>query len=58
MIITIKDELNAKSNILLTKDDKVDLVDRINMSKLEIIIWIVGTGILQFILSILAKKFL
>lgn len=54
----VKDEVDAKSNILLTKDDKIDLVDRINKSKLETIIWIVGTGVLQFILSILAKNFL
>ena len=54
----IKDEVNTKSNILLPKDDKVDLIDRINKSKVETIVWIVGTGVLQFILTILAKKFL
>ena len=54
----IKDEVNTKSNILLPKDDKVDLIDRINKSKVETIVWIVGTGVLQFILTILTKKFL
>ncbi len=54
----VKDEVDAKSNILLTKDDKIDLIDRINKSKVETIIWIVGVGVLQFILSILAKKFM
>ena len=54
----VKDEVDNKSNILLTKDDKIDIVDRINKSKIETIVWIVGTGVLQFTLSILAKKFL
>jgi hypothetical protein len=39
-------------------DTKVELIDRINKSKNETIIWIVGIGVLQFILSILSKKFL
>ncbi|MEO7120041.1 MAG: hypothetical protein ABIY62_03035 [Ginsengibacter sp.] len=54
----VKNEADAKSNILLTKDDKIDLVDRINKAKLETIIWVVGTGVLQFVLSILTKKFM
>ncbi len=54
----VKDEVDAKSNILLTKDDKIDLIDRINKSKVETIIWIVGVGVLQFILFILTKKFM
>ena len=54
----IKEEVNAKANTLLTKDDKVDLIDRINKSKVETIVWIVGTFVLQFVLTILAKKFL
>jgi hypothetical protein len=39
-------------------ETKIELIDRINKSKTETIMWIVGVGILQFILSILAKKFL
>lgn len=54
----VKDEVDAKANILLTKDDKIDLIDRINKSKVETIIWIVGVGVLQFILFILTKKFM
>jgi hypothetical protein len=47
-----------KRDLFLTKDDKLDLVDRINKSKVETIVWIVGTGVVQFILTIVAKKFL
>jgi diacylglycerol kinase family enzyme len=54
----VEDKLESKKGIFLTKDDKIDLIDRINKSKVETIIWIVGTGIVQVILSILAKKFL
>ncbi len=54
----IKSEFDAKAGILMTKDDKIELIDRINKSKTETITWIVGVGILQFILSILSKKFL
>jgi len=39
-------------------ETKIELIDRINKSKTETIRWIVGVGILQFILSILSKKFL
>jgi len=52
----VKSELEAKSGVLLTKEDKVDLIDRIN--KAETIVWIVAVGVLQFILTILSKKFL
>ena len=53
-----EEKVNQKKDVLLTKDDKVDLIDRINRSKVETIIWIVGTGIVQFLLTILAKRFL
>ena len=36
---------------------KVDLIDRINKSKLETIIWIVGIGVLQFVMSVIAKNY-
>jgi hypothetical protein len=39
-------------------ETKIELIDRINKSKTETIKWIVGVGILQFILSILSKKYL
>lgn len=46
----IEDKINDKKDIFLTKDDKIDIIDRINKAKLETIIWIVGVGVLQFIL--------
>jgi len=52
----VEAKINYKKDILLSKDDKVDLIDRINNAKLETIIWIVGVGVLQFILSYLLKK--
>ncbi|MFT4155614.1 hypothetical protein [Parafilimonas sp.] len=54
-----KIELLAKLNNLHEKigNDKVELIDRINKSKTETIIWIVGIGVLQFILTLLTKLF-
>jgi signal recognition particle GTPase len=37
--------------VFLSKEDKVDLIDRVNKAKLETIIWIVGVGVLQFLLT-------
>ena len=51
-------EMEAKTSIFMTKEDKLDLVDRINKAKMETIIWIVGISLLQFMLTILSKKFL
>jgi hypothetical protein len=48
----VKTELDNKTNIFLTKEDKIDLIDRINKAKTETIIWIVVIGVLQFILTI------
>jgi len=53
-----EEKTQQKKDLFLIKDDKVDLIDRINKAKVETIIWIVGTGIIQFLLSILAKRFL
>ena len=52
------EKISQKKDVLLTKEDKIDLIDRINKSKIETIVWIVGTGVILFVLSILAKKFL
>ena len=52
----VEKKVESKKDILLTKEDKIDLIDRINKSKLETIIWIVGIGVLQFVLSYLIKK--
>ena len=51
----VEAKVENKKDILLIKEDKIDLIDRINKSKLETIIWIVGIGVLQFILSYLMK---
>jgi len=54
----VEEKIAAKKDIFLTKDDKIDLIERIHRAKLETIIWIVSVGVLQFIGSILAFKFL
>jgi len=65
----VEKKVEAKKDILATKEDvhvvkqdllnvKTDLIDRIHRAKVETIIWIVGVGVMQFVLSILAKKFL
>lgn len=54
----VRTELENKTNLFLTKEDKVDLIDRINKSKTETIVWIVGIGVLQFVLTILSKNFM
>ena len=55
-----RQEMKFKENkdYFFNKNDKVDLIDRINKSKTETIMWIVGIGVLQFILTILSKNFL
>jgi hypothetical protein len=54
----VRSEVDTKTSVFMTKDDKVELIDWINKSKTKTIAWIVGIGVLQFILSILSKKFL
>jgi hypothetical protein len=54
----VKSGSDANTNKFLNKEDKIDLIDRINKAKTETIIWIVGIGVLQFILTILSKKIL
>jgi hypothetical protein len=65
----VRSEVEAKTGAVMIKDDKIELIDRINTSKTELIdrinksktetiTWIVGIGVPQFILSILSKKFL
>jgi hypothetical protein len=43
----IENKISDKKDIFLTKDDKVDLADRINKAKLETILWILGVWIAQ-----------
>lgn len=52
----VEAKIEAKKDILLTKDDKVDLIDRIHKAKIETIIWIVGIGVLQVIAAFLLRK--
>ena len=52
----VEAKIEAKKNILLIKEDKIDLIDRINKDKLETILWIVGIGVLEFVLSFILKK--
>ena len=54
-IETKKDILSTKEDLLITKRD---LVDRIHRAKIETIIWIVSIGVLQFVGSLLARKFM
>ena len=65
---TVKSNLDIKTNVFLTKEDKidlidrmeiarVDLIDRINKVKADLIVWIVGVSILQYILLMITRKF-
>jgi hypothetical protein len=53
----IKAEMDAKTNLFLTKEDKIDLIDRMNKIRTELIIWVVSVGIIQYLLLMLTKKF-
>lgn len=35
---------------------QIDLIDRMNKNKTEILVWIVGTGVLQFLMVLLFRK--
>jgi hypothetical protein len=65
---TVKTNLEAKTSIFLTKEDKIDLIyrmdvlkveliDRINKVKTDLIVWIVGVSVLQYILLMVTRKF-
>ncbi len=54
----VKTELSNKTETFFTKEDKIDIIDRMNKAKTETIIWIVSIGVLQFVLALLSKKFL
>jgi hypothetical protein len=53
----IKSDLNTKTTVFLTKEDKIDLIDRINKIKTELIVWIVAVSLLQYILLMITRKF-
>ena len=63
-----KSDLDTKTNVFPTKEDKIDLIDimdvikndlidRINKIKTDMIIWIVGVSVLQYILLMITRKF-
>ena len=62
----IDKKMDESKNILATKQDlneaitavKSELLEKIYKAKIETITWIVAVGIIQFILTILSKKFL
>jgi hypothetical protein len=47
--------LKQENDSILTKEDKFHIIDHINNSKIEPIIWIVGIGVLQFVLSYMMR---
>ena len=57
-----KSELSHKINEVKTdlidriNEVQINLIDRMNKNKTEILVWIVGTGILQFLMVLLFKK--
>ncbi len=62
----VKAELDMKTNVFLIKEDKIDLIeqakadkidliDRMNKNKTETLVWIVGVGVLQFLMILLTK---
>jgi hypothetical protein len=64
-----KDVLATKGDLNIVKDDinnvrldllnvRNELTEKIHKSKIETIVWIVGIGVLQFIPTILEKKYL
>ena len=65
---TVKDNLEVKTSVFLTKEDKIDLIDRmdviktdlidrINKVKTDLVVWIVGASVLQYILLMITRKF-
>ena len=64
----VKTDLDMKTNVFLTKEDKIDLIDRmdeikndlidrINKIKTDMIVLIVGVSVLQYILLMITRKF-
>lgn len=57
-----KSELSHTTNEVKTdlidriNEVKIDLIDRMNKNKTEILIWIVGTGVLQLLMVLLFRK--
>lgn len=58
----VKTDLSHRINEVKTdlidriNEVQIDLIDRMNKNKTEILVWIVGTGVLQFLMVLLFKK--
>ncbi|MHB1179877.1 MAG: hypothetical protein ACYCZO_16295 [Daejeonella sp.] len=52
-----KEKIEEKKDVFMTKDDKVDLIEKMNRDKLEMIKWMFGFWI-TLVLLILANWFL
>lgn len=54
-ILAKKEIFPSKEDLLITKQDLIDTIDR---AKNETILWIVLMGVLQFIGCVLTRKFM
>ena len=52
-----KEKIEDKKDVFMTKDDKVDLIEKMNRDKLDMIMWMVGFWV-TLVLLILANWFL
>ena len=55
----VKDEFDNKKDILLTKQDKVELIEKMNLDKQDILKWLFGfwlTIMLMIIVNFFVKK--
>ena len=52
-----KEKIEKKKDVFMTKDDKVDLIEKMNRDKLDMIKWMFGFWII-LVLLILANWFL
>jgi len=64
----VKTDFDTQKNIFLTKEDKIDLIDRMDITKNDLIdrinkvetrltIWIISAFILNYIMLMVTKKF-
>ena len=56
---TVREEFENKKDILLTKQDKVELIEKMNSDKQDLLKWLFGFWITilgMFIINVLLKK--
>ena len=64
----VKSDLDVKTQVFLTKEDKIDLIDRMDVIRVDLIdrmnkletrltIWIISAFILNYIMLMVSKKF-